>query len=103
MAEPPRDDGKSLQMLGIPAKAQAAFVVEPDEMCVPPENWPTLRVMAGMQTQWRQGPCGRTGLVYEALPMVLRATGIAPADEADVFAALQTMEVEMLNAWSAKK
>lgn len=103
MAEPARDDVNSLQMLGIPARAQAAFVVEPDELGVPPENWPALRVMLAMQTQWRVGMGGRTGLVYEALPTVLRMTGIAPADEPDIFAALQVMEIEMLQTWSAQK
>lgn len=103
MAEPARDDGNSLNLLGIPAKAQAAFVVESDEMDVPPENWTALLVMDGMMTQWRHGMSGRTGLGYEALPLVMRLKGIAPEAERDVFAALQVMEIEMLKTWSAKK
>ena len=103
MAEPPRDDGNSLQMLGIPVQAQAAFVVEPEEVDVPPENWPAVKVMVGMQTQWRHGMAGRTGLVYEALPMVMRAVGVQAEAEPDVFAAVQCMEIEMLRTWSAKK
>ena len=103
MAEPARDDGNSLNLLGIPAKAQSAFVVEPEEFDVPPENWTAVRAMIGMQTQWRHGMAGRTGLAYEALPMVLRSLGVAHDDEPDVFAALQVMEIEMLRTWSAQK
>ncbi len=103
MAEPARKDTAALDTLGIPMAARAAFVVEPDDIDVPPENWPAVRLMRAMQTQWRVGMGGRTGLVYEALPTVMRLTGIAPADDADTFAALQVMEIEMLQTWSAQK
>lgn len=103
MAEPARKDTAALDTLGIPMAARAAFVVEPDDIDVPPENWPAVRVMDAMRTQWRDGMAGRTGLAYEALPLVMRMMGIAPADEPDTFAALRVMEIEMLQTWSAQK
>ena len=103
MAEPARDDGSSFELLGIPAKARAAFAVAQEDLEVPPENWPAVRLMHAMQTQWRVGMGPATGLVYEAIPAVMRLIGIAPEDEADTFAALQVMEIEMLRTWRAKK
>lgn len=56
-----------------------------------------------MSTQWRIGPSGPTGLDYTALPAVMRLSGVQPADRADVFSGIQTMESAALDMMYAKK
>ena len=50
-----------------------------------------------MQTQWRIGMAGPTGLDYAALPAVLSLCGIDAADHTDTFEALRVMEAEALD------
>lgn len=45
-----------------------------------------------MSTQWRIGMAGPTGLDYNALPHVMRLSGVSRANQADVFADLRTLE-----------
>ena len=45
-----------------------------------------------MSTQWRVGMSGATGLDYGALPGVLRMSGIARKDWAEVFEGVRVME-----------
>jgi hypothetical protein len=49
-------------------------------------------VFVAMSTQWRVGMSGPTGLDYNALPTVLRLTGAARGDWADLFEAVRVME-----------
>lgn len=45
-----------------------------------------------MGTQWRIGMSGATGLDYNALPAVMRLSGVPAADRAEVFEGVRTME-----------
>ena len=59
------------------------------------ENLPVCRLFAAMSTQWRYAGMASapTGLIYEALPVVCRAQGIALRT---VFDGLQLMEYAAL-------
>lgn len=49
-----------------------------------------------LQTQWRIGPAGPTGLDYAAIPFALRLRGVPRAQHAAVFDDLRVMELETL-------
>lgn len=61
-----------------------------------PENWLAFEVFAAMQTQWRAGMNGATGLDYAALEPVMRLHGIPKRKRAEVFEAVRLMEGEAL-------
>lgn len=62
---------------------QAGFLPEDyegDEVEVWPENWPALQVFCRLQTQWRVGANGATGLDYAVLFDLLDRSGYAGPD-----------------------
>lgn len=76
----------------------------------PPELWPcnatAVRVFCAMQTQWRVGMAGATGLDYAALPTVLDMLGMSFVDASHrqkTFSKVQTLEREFLAAWAKKR
>lgn len=56
-----------------------------------------------MQTQWRVGMNGATGLDYTALPAVMDLCGIRKKQREDVFSALRLMESEALSIWAERR
>ncbi len=60
-------------------------------------------VAQNMATQWHISASGNpTGLRYEALPFVLSALEVPPAEHGPVFADLQALESDMLALLRAK-
>ena len=57
-----------------------------------PDNVDTINVFRALDTQWRVGVNGPTGLDYAVLPAVLRLTAIPRKDWPDVFAGLRVCE-----------
>lgn len=49
-----------------------------------------------LQTQWRTGMAGITGLDYSALPAVFRLRGIKRSEQQSLFDDLRTMEITTL-------
>ena len=75
---------------------------EPEKLEIWPECVSVIRVFRAMFTQVSVGAAGGViGLRYEALPVVLRLTGIPRAEQADVFEGLRIMETEALEIWNA--
>lgn len=68
-----------------------------------PENWAALDVFSALQTQWRVGMAGPTGLDYAVLPVVMDLQGIDPAERAECFAGVQEMEREALQIFGRKR
>lgn len=68
-----------------------------------PENIAVTRVFLAMQTQWRTGMSGPTGLDYGALPEVWRRLKVLPAERDETFADLRVIEIAALNAMHAEK
>ena len=56
-----------------------------------------------LQTQWRVGTNGATGLDYAALPAVMDLCGVRRKQRPDVFWALRVMEGESLKMFSEKR
>jgi hypothetical protein len=67
------------------------------------ENLPAVRVFLALQTQWRHGMAGPTGLDYAAIPPVFDLCGIRQKKSADTFGALRILEVETLNCWADRR
>lgn len=69
-----------------------------------PDNWQTVGVFLAMDTQWRYGPNGPTGLDYGVLPTVLQDfLDIKRTEWSDVFRDLRVMENAALQQMRSKK
>lgn len=75
--------------------------------CAAPEIWPDnqhiVRVWLAMQTQWRVGFSGATGLDYAVLPVVMRGVQVPLNERMDIFAGVQVMERTTLKVWNAAR
>lgn len=67
-----------------------------------PENVQAYELFCAMDTQWRIGMAGPTGLDYAALPMALRMIGAARADWQQLMADIRVMESAALQAMRSK-
>ncbi|WP_255555750.1 DUF1799 domain-containing protein [Pseudoxanthomonas sp. PXM05] len=73
-----------------------------DEFGVWPDNVPAVNTFVAMQTQWRTGFAGATGLDYAAMPAVLSLLGIATELHPDTFEGLRCMETRALDLMRKK-
>lgn len=92
--ETPAED---LAVWGI--QAPADIEVQSADFDVWPENMTTVDVLCAMGSQWNVGMSGRTGLRYEAIPFVLRMSGIPRAEWRDIYDGLRLAESEALRLW----
>ncbi|MBS1143363.1 MAG: hypothetical protein H6R14_769 [Proteobacteria bacterium] len=67
-----------------------------------PENWETSRIFLEMDTQWRIGMNGRTGLDYTVLFSLLDRHELTGDDWWQAFRDLQAMESAALEAMHSK-
>jgi hypothetical protein len=93
-----------------PAAELAVWGLSPDdfpeldvEFDVWPDNLIALNVFIAMQTQWRVGYTGATGLDYTALPAVLSLVGVPADEQPDTFECLRAMEAEALAQMEKKR
>jgi Phage related hypothetical protein (DUF1799) len=68
-----------------------------------PENWLSFQLFSAMQTQWRTGMNGATGLDYNVLNELWRRLKIPIADRDYLFDDLRHMEITALNQMSENK
>jgi hypothetical protein len=61
-------------------------------------NWPAFSVFYAMNTQWRMAGMGgeRTGLDYNAIPVVAKLLGLKSKQTQEIFSSIQVMENEAL-------
>jgi hypothetical protein len=67
-----------------------------------PDNVRPFEVFQALQTQWRVGMGGPTGLDYSAIPVTLRLRGVPRAAWPQLFGDLRIMESAALSAMHAK-
>jgi hypothetical protein len=84
--------------LGFTLEDLATDVVE-----IWPENVQAYELFCAMDTQWRIGMAGPTGLDYAALPMALRMIGAARVDWQQLMADIRVMESAALQAMRSKE
>ena len=65
------------------------------------ENWDIVEMFLRMQTQWRIGFCGPTGLDYTTLEWLCRLYAVQ--DPVGLFEGLQVMEAAALTTFNKKK
>lgn len=85
--------------MGLPATAAGSFKEPPVE--VMPCNWKTLLLFTAMQTQWRVGMNGATGLDYAALPVVAKGERIRLTPRR--ISGLRVMEAEALRVMNERR
>lgn len=96
-----------LERLGAPAdlvareRAAAQAAETAHAVDVWPENWPVVTLFFRLQTQWRLGASGATGLDYHAARMVAETVGLTW--DAFLLDDLQILESEALTAWAAAR
>lgn len=74
---------------------------KPDLCYLWPDNVDTFNTWQQLQTQWRVGMSGATGLDYTAVVAYLRdVAGIKKKDLPERFAEIRAMEVATLNEWA---
>lgn len=74
-----------------------------DPVGIWPENVRAYELFCAMDTQWRIGMAGPTGLDYAALPMALRMIGAARADWQQLMADVRVMESAALQTMRSKE
>jgi hypothetical protein len=67
-----------------------------------PENWPAFALFCSMQTQWRVGMGGATGIDYSALYPLLDRHASDPDEWNALFEDVQTCERAALAAMNTK-
>lgn len=93
------EQDKALAAFGLVAEGRP----EPEPVEMWPENEVPAMVFSAMQTQWRFGLQGATGLDYTAMPAVMGLAGVKKKHRADVFSAVQVMEREVLRLWAERR
>jgi len=69
-----------------------------------PENVKTFNIWGQLQTQWRVGAAGATGLDYTAVTAYLRdVVGIKKKDLLERFEEIRAMEIATLNEWAKQQ
>ena len=79
---------------GAPAELVRALSEEVGEFEVEPENWETVCLFMAVQTQWRIGFSGPSGLDYTAVKATMDILGVT--DQPAVFAGIRIMECAAL-------
>lgn len=85
------NDDEELLFWGLTRADVAAADVE-----VWPDNWDVVGLFTSLNTQWRTGFGGATGLDYGALPAVLRMCGMKRDKWPELFQDLRVLEAEAL-------
>jgi hypothetical protein len=67
-----------------------------------PENWPAFHLFCTVQTQWRCGHAGPTGLDYTPLLALMDRMKLSDEDHDALFDDVQTLERAALDAMTAK-
>ncbi|MCX8018550.1 MAG: DUF1799 domain-containing protein [Rhodocyclaceae bacterium] len=68
-----------------------------------PDNVLTWQCWQGVQTQWRVGMVGATGLDYAGVLAYLQVQGLSPDQRRDVFAGIQACESAMLEVLAEQR
>lgn len=68
-----------------------------------PECLPAFNVFQSLQSQWRVGMAGATGLDYTAVEAFMRMNGVRRKDQAELLYCLQVMEFATLREWASRR
>jgi hypothetical protein len=68
-----------------------------------PENLLAWQCWMAVQTQWRVGMCGPTGLDYVGVRAFLDLAGLRKKERLEVFSGLHAMESATLGVWAERR
>ena len=85
-----------------PFLAGIAALQAAHEYAVWPENMPAIRLFTTLQTQWRVGMSGPTGLDYNVLFARMRQLKLTGQDREWMFDDIRTIESEALSIMTKK-
>lgn len=85
---------------GAPPELVEALSNEVGVFEVEPDNWETVMLFVRVQTQWRHGFNGPTGLDYQGVEAAMRMAGVA--QNVELFDGLQIMEFEAIKAFQER-
>jgi hypothetical protein len=68
-----------------------------DSIEIWPENWAAFTLFVNLQTQWRMGPRGATGLDYQVMLALIARLDLSKAEEEQIFRDMRTMEIAALD------
>ena len=68
-----------------------------------PDNRPAWELWLAVQTQWRVGLGGATGLDYSAVAAVMHMQGTPRKERSELLALLRVMEAEVLEVWGKER
>ena len=91
----------ALAAFGLVAEGAALPVAEPFYLW--PELAPGFELWTQLQTQWRVGMAGPTGLDYSGVAAVMRMLGLRPKVQRERLWQIQAMERAALDFWAEKK
>lgn len=84
-------------------EAAADQASEPREFWLWPDNVQAWHCWIGVQTQWRVGLSGATGLDYTGVRAYLDELGLEPSVRLDVWEGIQACERVVLSVWADRK
>ena len=87
-----QQDIENMQALGLTPDMLEQPERAPDEVGVWPDLAEAFGLFEALQTQWRIGLAGATGLDYAAIPLVARLRGLTTAALRALWPDLQAME-----------
>ncbi|HEY0847395.1 MAG TPA: DUF1799 domain-containing protein [Noviherbaspirillum sp.] len=74
-----------------------------EEFAMWPDCLPAFNFWNSIQTQWRTGMNGATGLDYQGVQASMSMRGMPKKERPEMFALVQAMERATLDEWSARK
>lgn len=98
---PAAGDQNFWNALGIPEDMRGGIVEAAGTVELWPEHEAGFYLFSALQTQWRVGMCGPTGLDYAAMPVT--AQGMQIDLTPDVFEQVRVMEAEALRLFAEKR
>jgi hypothetical protein len=103
-ADVPDSMDEAAAALGLEVQATADTDLQKDPLCyLWPCNVATFNVWQRIQTQWREGMNGRTGLDYAGvLGFMKTGLGMKPRALQEMFSVLQSMESAVLAQWNSE-
>ncbi len=73
------------------------------ELWLWPDNRPAWDLWRCLQTQWRVGMGGATGLDYGGVQAAMQLLGIKHGQRTELFALVQIMEAAVLDEWGRRR
>lgn len=92
-----------LKLFGAPEEVIAPLRAQRDDFHVLPDNWDTVQAFISVQTQWKEGYAGPTGLDYNGVSFAFEMMGLKGTEKGRaIFEGLQLMEVAALKVFREK-